>query len=107
MLRQFCLAIVLHNSERKNYCFSGALCETVSPSVVIGSKDFKPEGILIVIKADTCLYKKCSLSSCSCISPLISAELKHKKILQRSQDLQPATLLSTLLFILQLKLDIT
>lgn len=79
MLRQLCLVIVWYNSERKNYCFSGTLCEAMSPVVVIGFKDFKPEGILIVIKADTCIYKKCSLSSSSCVSPLISAELKHKK----------------------------
>lgn len=53
MLRQFCLVIVWYNSERKNDCFSSILCEAMSPSVVIGSKDFKPEGIFTVIKADT------------------------------------------------------
>lgn len=61
MLRQFCLVIVWYNSERKKYCFIGTLCEAMSPSVVIGSKDFKPEGILIVIETDTCIIKKCSV----------------------------------------------
>lgn len=42
-----------YNSKRKNVCFSSILCEATSPSVVIGSKDFKPEGIFTVIKADT------------------------------------------------------
>lgn len=55
MLRQFCLVIVWYNSERKNHCFIGTLYEAMCPSIVISSKDFRLEEILIVIKADTCI----------------------------------------------------